>query len=195
MSAPTVGTGITGGSPEHEYRPFPNDEGRNSRQAVLEVPILVRTLRLPKGRRVLEVGCGRGFALIPLARLLGPSRLVGLDIEPDFLAEARARIEDAGVTAELVPGDARALPFPDASFDLVLDFGTCYHISRAEEALAEVARVLAPGGAFVQETPLSQFLSHPVRSLGRRIPWHRERRFGPPRRALLWTARPVGAIR
>jgi len=81
------------------------------------------------------------------------------------------------------------MPFPDAAFDLVVDFGTCYHIARPETALAEISRVLTPGGLFVHETPLSQVLSHPVRSFGRRIPW----RLGPSlerhRTALLWSAR------
>jgi ubiquinone/menaquinone biosynthesis C-methylase UbiE len=179
---------------DREYRPFPNEEGRNTRQETLEVPLLVRALGLPKRVRVLEVGCGRGIALVPLARLLEPVRLTGLDIEPAFLAEAQGRLDRAGVKAELIPGDVRALPFPDAAFDLVIDFGTCYHIARGEVALREVARVLAPGGLFVHETPLSQFLSHPVRSFGRTIPWHREPRFGRPRRALLWSARLVGVV-
>jgi len=172
-----------------EYRPFPNEEGRNSRQASLEVPLMIRALGLPTHGRVLEIGCGRGVALPVLARLLRPSRLVGLDPNVGFLEEARLRVADAGAAAELVPGDVRRMPFPDAAFDLVVDFGTCYHIARPEAALAEIARVLAPGGLFVHETPLSQVLSHPVRSFGRRIPW----RLGPSlerhRTALLWSAR------
>jgi len=172
-----------------EYRPFPNEEGRNSRQASLEVPLMIRALGLPAHGRVLEIGCGRGVALPVLGRLLRPSRLVGLDSEVGFLEEARVRLTAAGVAAELVPGDVRHMPFPDAAFDLVVDFGTCYHIARPETALAEIARVLAPGGLFVHETPLSQVLSHPVRSFGRRIPW----RLGPSlerhRTALLWSAR------
>ena len=176
---------------DREYRPFPNEEGRNTRQATLEVPLLVRALGLPKRARILEIGCGRGIALVPLARLLEPVRLTGLDIEPAFLADAQRRLDQAGVSAELIPGDVRALPFPEAAFDIVIDFGTCYHIARAEAALSEVARVLAPGGRFVHETPLSQLLSHPLRSFGRAIPWDREPRFGRPRRALLWSARPV----
>jgi ubiquinone/menaquinone biosynthesis C-methylase UbiE len=192
-------TAVHGGTPlpaaDREYRPFPNEEGRNTRQESFEVPILVRALGLPKRVRILEIGCGRGIALAPLARLLEPVRLAGLDIEPAFLAEARERLEARGIDAELVPGDARALPFPAASFDLVIDFGTCYHIARAKDALREVARVLAPGGQFVHETPLSQCLSHPVRSFGRRIPWRSEPRFGRPRRALLWSARPLVAGR
>jgi len=172
-----------------EYRPFPNEEGRNSRQASLEIPLMIRVLGLPTQGRVLEIGCGRGVALPVLRRLLQPSRLVGLDPNVGFLEEARLRVADAGAAAELVPGDVRRMPFPDAAFDLVVDFGTCYHIARPEAALAEIARVLAPGGLFVHETPLSQVLSHPVRSFGRRIPW----RLGPSlerhRTALLWSAR------
>lgn len=174
---------------DEEYRPFPNEEGRNSRQAFLEVPLMIRALRLPRGGRVLEVGCGRGVALPVLGRLLRPARLVGLDQEAAFLDEARSRLAEAGVAAELVPGDMRRMPFPDAAFDLVLDFGTCYHIARARLALEEIARVLAPGGLFVHETPLSQLLSHPVRSFGRRIPWQLTPLFERQRTALLWTAR------
>jgi ubiquinone/menaquinone biosynthesis C-methylase UbiE len=172
-----------------EYRPFPNEEGRNSRQASLEVPLMIRALGLPAHGRVLEIGCGRGVALPVLARLLRPARLVGLDPEAAFLEEARQRLTEAAVAAELVPGDVRRMPFPDAAFDLVVDFGTCYHIARPETALAEIARVLAPGGLFVHETPLSQVLSHPVRSFGRRIPWRLGPAFERHRTALLWSAR------
>jgi ubiquinone/menaquinone biosynthesis C-methylase UbiE len=191
MTASALPAGIPIPDRDIEYRPFPNEEGRNSRQASLEVPMLVRALRLPKRARILEIGCGRGIALPPLSRLLEPVRLTGLDIEPAFLAAARARLDSLGIDAELVPGDARALPFPAGSFDLVIDFGTCYHIARPQAALGEVARVLAPGGRFVHETKLSQLLSHPVRSFGRSMPWRAEPRFGRPRRALLWHARPV----
>ena len=174
---------------EPEYRPFPNDERRNARQASLELPMMVRALGLPTGGRVLEVGCGRGVALPGLARLLRPSWLAGLDIEPAFLAEARARLDAAGIAAELVPGDMRRMPFAHASFDLVVDFGTCYHIDRPAAALAEVARVLVPGGLFVHETPVSQILSHPVRGLGRRLPWRRFECFQRQRTAVLWSVR------
>jgi ubiquinone/menaquinone biosynthesis C-methylase UbiE len=174
---------------ELEYRPFPNQEGRNTRQASLEVPLMIRALGLSPGGRVLEVGCGRGVALPVLARLLRPSFLVGLDIEPALLAEARARLDAEGITAEVVPGDVRRMPFRRASFDLVVDFGTCYHIARPGAALAEIARVLALGGLFVHETPVSQLLSHPVRAFGRRLPWKVFACFERRRTAVLWSAR------
>ena len=175
--------------PDREYRPFPNEAGRNTRQESLEVPVMIRALALPTGGRVLEVGCGRGIALPVLARLLRPSRLTGLDPETAFLQEARTRLTALRVAAELVPGDVRRMPFPDGAFDLVVDFGTCYHIARPAVALREIARVLAPGGLFVHETPLSQLVSHPVRSFGRRIPWRENGLFEPHRTALLWGSR------
>ena len=52
-----------------EYRPFPNERGRNWRQGRLEVPLLLRSLKLPEAPRMLEVGCGQGVALAALAPL------------------------------------------------------------------------------------------------------------------------------
>ncbi|HEU4953657.1 MAG TPA: class I SAM-dependent methyltransferase [Gemmatimonadales bacterium] len=174
---------------EREYRPFPNESGRNTRQVAIEVPLMVRALGLPTGGRVLEVGCGRGVALPVLARLLCPARLAGLDLDPALLDEARAHAEAEGIAVDLVPGDIRCMPFPDGTFDLVVDFGTCYHIARAGQALAEIARVLAPGGLFVHETPLSQLFAHPFRSFGRRMPRPFSMGFERHRAALLWAAR------
>jgi ubiquinone/menaquinone biosynthesis C-methylase UbiE len=174
---------------EREYRPFPNETGRNTRQVTIEVPLMVRALGLPTGGRVLEVGCGRGVAIPVLARLLRPTRLAGLDLDPVLLDEARAHADAEGIAVELVPGDVRCMPFPDGAFDLVVDFGTCYHIARAAEALAEIARVLAPGGLFVHETPLSQLFAHPFRSFGRRMPRPFGMGFERHTAAVLWAAR------
>ena len=170
------------------YEPFPNVESRNVLQECLEVPALVRSLRLPVGARVLEVGCGRGVALPPLAELCRPSRLVGLDVDETLLSAARERLAERGIHAELVCGDVRALPFEDRSFDVVVDFGTCYHVASPDRALSEIARVLDHGGRFVHETPLSQALAHPIRSRGR-LPWRREPRLCRERSAVLWSSR------
>jgi SAM-dependent methyltransferase len=81
------------------------------------------------------------------------------------------------------------MPFPDGSFDVVIDFGTCFHISRPEAALSEIARVLGEGGVLVHETPLSQLLAHPCRSAGRRLPWAAAPELAPFGTALLWSRR------
>lgn len=157
------------GQEEVEYQPFPNEEGRNSRQSQLEVPALVWSMGLPTGARILEVGCGRGIALPVLDRLCRPSRLVGLDIAGELLMEAADYLQEHGTRAELCIGDVRQMPFEDEAFDVVIDFGTLYHIARPRLAADEISRVLAPGGTFVYETKTSQFLSHPVRSRGRHL--------------------------
>ena len=177
------------GIDQSEYRPFPNDEGKNSRQAQLEIPVVVRTMQLPTGARILEVGCGRGIALPVLDRLCGPRRLVGLDIDGELLMEAADNLREQGTVAELCCGDVRRMPFDDESFDVVIDFGTLYHIARSPAALDEIARVLAPGGAFVYETKASQLLSHPVRSRGRRLPAPAAHGLQRRRWAMLWASR------
>jgi ubiquinone/menaquinone biosynthesis C-methylase UbiE len=168
-----------------EYRAFPNLAHRNAIQRGLEVPALVRLLCLPRGGRLLEVGCGRGVALPALAARCTPARLVGLELDAGLAAEARRR--DA--VAEIVVGDVRRLPFPASSFDLVVDFGTCYHITGADRALAEIERVLVPGGLFAHETRLAQLLAHPARSLTRTLPWVAAPALVRHRHAGLWATR------
>jgi ubiquinone/menaquinone biosynthesis C-methylase UbiE len=164
-------------------------EGRNWKQQHWEIPAMIRALSLPRGVRVLEVGCGRGCGLTVLGKLLEPVRLVGLDIEEEFLAVAERSLGEANVSAELLHGDVRDMPLPSDSFDLVIDFGTCYHIAFAARALDEIHRVLTPGGLFVHETRLSQLLSHPIRSLGRSMPLHVAPQLEPDRWRMLWAAR------
>ena len=172
---------------ELEYEPFANDTGRNGRQETLEVPAFVRAMGIPKGVRILEIGTGRGIALTGLSRLCRPTRLVGLDIDPALLIEAQ--LNNPGIELELVCADVRDLPFANDSFDVVIDFGTCYHIGRPAQALSEIARVLAPGGLFCHETPVSQVLSHPVRWGGRMLPWDQVPELRGGRRAVLWSCR------
>jgi ubiquinone/menaquinone biosynthesis C-methylase UbiE len=172
---------------ELEYRPFPDRTGRNAAQRWVELPLFLALLRVPHGARVLEVGCGRGVALPVVQARRRPSHLVGLDVDESLLDVAAARV--AGLGVELVHGDVRAMPFADASFDVVIDFGTLFHVGAPGAALREVARVLAPRGRFCLETPLSQALSHPLRSRGRRVPWEAAPELRPERSALLWCSR------
>ncbi|MEO7457117.1 MAG: class I SAM-dependent methyltransferase [Gemmatimonadaceae bacterium] len=179
--------------PAREYAPFGNMESRNGLQERLEIPLMLRALRLPTGGRVLEVGCGRGVALPLLARRLAPYELFALDIDPVLLQFAERRVKRAGVRATLYEADVRALPFDSGSIDLVIDFGTCYHVSGgaqgARTALAEIARVLRPNGSFVHETPVAQHLAHPVRSFAKSLPWYSAPSLAFDRTAVLWAVR------
>ncbi len=154
---------------------------------------MIRALRLPRGGRVLEVGCGRGIALPVLAERLVPERLVGVNVDPALVALACARVHAASISAHVLHEDVRALPFESGSFDLVIDFGTCYHVSGgrhgASAALREIARVLCVGGLFVHETPVAQHLAHPVRSFGRTLPWDAVPALERTRTAGLWSVR------
>ncbi len=168
-----------------QYLPFPDEVGRNWRQVHLEIPLMLAALAIPRGVRVLEVGCGRGVALAPIGKHLRPAHLVGVDLDDALLAVAQA----SAPGVELVRADVRRLPFSNGQFDVVLDFGTCYHIAQPDVALAEIARVLAPGGMLATESKLSQVLSHPVRTRGRRLPWHAAPSLVPMRSAVLWESR------
>jgi ubiquinone/menaquinone biosynthesis C-methylase UbiE len=170
-----------------EYRPFPEAPDRNDAHGRIELPVMQRVLGLPSGLDVLEVGCGIGCGLAAFARLFRPRRLVGIDIDPTAVERARCDIQLAH--AEIYEADARFMPFPDATFDVVFDFGTLWHIARPEAALAEIARVLRPGGYFVHETKLNQLASHPIRAFARRVKWDCVATLQRERETLLWSAR------
>lgn len=172
-----------------EYTPFQVFAHRNAIQRYFEVPTLAHALKIPRGARILEVGCGPGNALLALESQCAPSLLVGLDIDGALLETAKATVNANGVRATLVSGDIRRLPFRTESFDVVVDFGTCYHVAEPELALREIQRVLVRGGLFVHETPIAQLAAHPVRSSGRLLPWWSAPRLRRDRTALLWSSR------
>ena len=109
------------------------------------------------GRRVLELGCGRGGELLELQRR--GARVVGLELTPQRLAAARGNLPDAG----LVVGDAERPPFRDGVFDAVIANSVLLHLDRPR-ALAEVSRLLAPGGRAVFLEPTD---GHPLLRLYR----------------------------
>lgn len=106
-----------------------------------------RLLGPVRGRDVLELGCGAGWWSIALAR--DGARVVGLDFSSARLAQARRLMTKAGVSFPLVEAPAERIPFPDASFDLVLsDYGATT-FSDPYRTIPEVSRVLRPAGLFV----------------------------------------------
>jgi fatty-acid O-methyltransferase len=99
------------------------------------------------GKRVLEVGCGHGGGASYLVRTLRPASYTGLDLNPTGIAFCQKRHNLAGL--DFVQGDAENLPFPDESFDAVINVDSAYHYRRYPRFLAEVVRVLRPGGHFL----------------------------------------------
>jgi SAM-dependent methyltransferase len=98
-----------------------------------------------EGEAVLDVGCGAGLDLWRAARLVGPrGRACGVEPSPEMAARARRALGGAGV--EVLEGAAEAIPCPDAAFDVVLSNGALNLSPDKEGALAELRRVLRPGG-------------------------------------------------
>lgn len=104
-------------------------------------------LALSPGQRLLDVGCGLGDASLALAADLGTDgQLVGIDFSEAMLAEATRRAAAAGCRARYAVGDACALAEPDASFDAVRSERVLQWVPDPERAIAEMARVVRPGG-------------------------------------------------
>ena len=102
-----------------------------------------------KGKRILEVGSGRGGGADYLQRYLEPHTVVGIDYSPRAVVLANRHYGPRRVGLSYVPGDAEALPFDDDSFDVIVNVESS-HCYRAMPAfLAEVGRVLRPGGYFL----------------------------------------------
>lgn len=103
------------------------------------------------GKRVLDVGCQCGALAVALSE--GGARVTGLDVDEPLLEGARARAKGYGVGATFVRGVAERLPFDDRSFDLVTMVDVIEHVEDSARAIAECARVLAPGGVLYLQGP------------------------------------------
>jgi SAM-dependent methyltransferase len=101
---------------------------------------------LRPGLDLLDVGCGPGTITVDLAARVAPGRVVGLDVSPDPLGEARAAAARAGVAVTFEVGDVYALEAADDSFDVVHAHQVLQHLTDPLAALREMARVCRPGG-------------------------------------------------
>jgi len=102
---------------------------------------------LEAGARILDVGSGPGTITIDLARRVRPGRVVGVDAAADVVERANGLAESERVdNVEFRVGDAYALEFADASFDVVHAHQVLQHLARPVDALHEFRRVLKPGG-------------------------------------------------
>jgi ubiquinone/menaquinone biosynthesis C-methylase UbiE len=101
---------------------------------------------LPRGARVLDVGCGNGFPITD-ALVTAGYRVVGLDSSRGMLERFRVNLPATPV----VRGDTRACPFPENAFDAAISWGMMFHLTVADQAraVASVSRVLKPGAPFL----------------------------------------------
>ncbi len=101
-------------------------------------------LKIPRGARLLDVACGSGQLALIAAR--EGVQATGVDFAPNWLDRARCRSKEQRLAADFREGDAGALPFPDASFDVVASVVGAMFAPQPELVAAEMARVCRPGG-------------------------------------------------
>lgn len=105
---------------------------------------LVEAMNPRPGQRVLDVACGTGNAALIASRRF--CDVTGIDYVPALVERARTRAEGEGAEIDFQVGDAQALPFPDASFDVVLSAIGVMFAPNQEQAASELLRVCRPGG-------------------------------------------------
>jgi ubiquinone/menaquinone biosynthesis C-methylase UbiE len=112
--------------------------------------VLAEQAAIRPGERVLEIGCGTGSLLLLLAKAQPAATVIGLDPDPAALAIARRKARRAGVALQLDEGFADEMPYESGSIHHVLSSFMFHHLPRdvKPKALAEVRRVLEPGGRF-----------------------------------------------
>jgi SAM-dependent methyltransferase len=167
--------------------------------------LLCKAVDLRAGERVLDVACGNGNASLAAARRF--CQVTGVDYVPALLERARERAKAEGLEASFQEADAEDLPFPDASFDVVLSTCGAMFAPDQEQTAGELLRVCRPGGriGMINWVP-DGYVGELFRTIGRYLPpppglrppvqWGSPERlrelFGPdvtisaPRRSLLW---------
>jgi SAM-dependent methyltransferase len=100
----------------------------------------------PADRRILDVGCGTGSFARKILRRFSETEVFGLDLSAGMLHQARLRSWASGGRLHLVQGDSERIPFANDSFDIVTCCHSFHHYPRQERVVAEMHRVLRPGG-------------------------------------------------
>jgi ubiquinone/menaquinone biosynthesis C-methylase UbiE len=142
-------------------------------QAGTLVDLLHSDTSYPAGSAVLETGCGVGAQTVTLARNSPGARITSIDISPESLKAAKARVEAAGLAnVQFQQADIFALPFDPESFDHVFVCFVLEHLSRPLEALIALKTLLKPGGTItVIEGDHGSAYFHPDSAAARKAIW------------------------
>jgi ubiquinone/menaquinone biosynthesis C-methylase UbiE len=118
----------------------------------LEINAFCRMLPLAHGARILEIGCGRGAGAQLLIEKFKPMLLHLMDLDIEMIVKARRRLAQYDRNRVFsFTGDVLHLPYRDQAFDAVFGFGVLHHVPDWRAGLAEIARVLKPGGCYFYE--------------------------------------------
>jgi ubiquinone/menaquinone biosynthesis C-methylase UbiE len=121
----------------------------------------IERLRLRRGARVLDVGCGTGASALPAAQAVGPKgQVIAVDLAGDLLALGQAKAQTAGLQCvEFRRGDMTDLGFPDHHFDAVVCVFGIFFVPDMEHQVAELWRMVRPGGQLAITTWGTRFWS------------------------------------
>ncbi len=142
-----------------------NNAIRAAIQRYAVAPRLVRMGGVMGGGRALEIGCGRGIGTEIIFGVFGADTVEAFDLDPRMIVEARTRLAPYRPESCVWVGDATRISAANATYDAVFDFGIIHHIPEWRRALAEICRVLKPGGRFYAEEFLERAVVHPISRL------------------------------
>ena len=128
-----------------------NNPVRAALQRHYEAAILHRLGGDIRGGRALEIGCGRGVGAEIILERFNAERVDAFDLDPDMVQRAELRLARFGDRVRLWTGSAVGIAASDGSYDAVFDFGIIHHVPQWRDVIAEVRRVLMPGGRFYFE--------------------------------------------
>ena len=104
------------------------------------------------GKKVLDYGCGSGYGTALISQ--GCQQITGIDVSAEAIAHAQSHFNAANLSyLQVRPAEEQPLPFTDASFDVILSFQVIEHVADVSIYLAEIERLLAPGGTAILSTP------------------------------------------
>ncbi len=113
--------------------------------------LIIRQLgEIPPDAKILDIACGTGILTMRLARLVPEGAVVGVDFSPQMIIQARSKQSPDGSNVTFIEGNAEDLPFPDNSFDYVVNSFGFHFFPHPEKAVREMNRVLKDSGRAFQ---------------------------------------------
>jgi 2-polyprenyl-3-methyl-5-hydroxy-6-metoxy-1,4-benzoquinol methylase len=145
------------------------DFGRIAMSYEIGAEQFITRLALKAGQRVLDVACGTGNLAIPAAK--AGAQVIGIDIAPNLVEQARQRAVAEKLSIQFEEGDAEALPYENGSFDVVVSMFGAMFAPRPDVVASELLRVTRPGGmiAMANWTPGS-FIGQMFKTIGALVP-------------------------